>query len=259
MVAAIDVEAGLEEAWQNVVTFVPKLLGFFVILLIGYFIAKAIAKAVDKILERVGFDRWVERGALKSTFDRSQIDPSDIVSKVAFWGLFLLVLQLAFGVWGPNPISDLMHGILAYLPNILVAILILVIAGAIAKAVTDLLTATLSSVSGGQWLARGAGAAILVVGVFAALNQLEIAPEIVNGLFYGLLALIVGAGIIAVGVSGIDTMKTYWQRASTKIESKGREIKQNADPDAARRKLDESLERLEDIPHPPPPPGTDPS
>jgi mechanosensitive ion channel-like protein len=245
MVAAIDVQGGLEEAWVNVATFVPKLLGFFLILLVGYFIAQALAKVLDKSLERVGFDNWVERGALKATFERNKVDPSDILSKVAFWGLFLLVLQLAFGVWGPNPISDLIHGILAYLPNVLVAVIILVIAGAIAKAVTDLLTATLGAVSGGAWLARGAGIAIVVVGVFAALNQLEIAPEIVNGLFYGILAMLVGAGIIAIGVSGIDTMRTYWQRASTTLESKGGEIRQKADPEAARRKVDERLRKME--------------
>ena len=87
-------------------------------------------------------------------------------------------------MFGPNPISDLIEGIVAFLPNIFVAVVILVIASALAKVVTDLLTATLGAVSGGQWIARIAGLAILVIGVFAALNQLQVAPEIVNGLYY---------------------------------------------------------------------------
>lgn len=251
MVAAIDWEGGLEAAWRNVVTFAPKLLGFFLILLIGYFIAKALAKLLDRILERVGFDGWVERGVLETTFRRSKLDPSDIVSKIAFWGLFLVVLQLAFGIWGANPISDLIHGILAYLPNVLVAVIILVIAGAIASVVTDLLTAALSAVSGGQWLARGAGIAILVVGVFAALNQLEIAPEIVNGLFYAMLAIIVGSAIVAVGGGGIRTMQGYWERSSRRLESKGAEVKQNVDTDAVERGVGDLTEDVTQVSTPP--------
>jgi flagellar biosynthesis protein FliQ len=234
MIGAIDLEGGLEAAWENTIAFLPKLLGFFVILLLGFFIAKALASLLDKLLERAGFDRWVERGVLRTTFERSRFDPSDVISMIVFWGLFLVALQLAFGIWGPNPISDLIEGILAYLPNILVAVIIVVIAGAIARAVTDLLTATLSAVSGGRWIARGAGVAVLVIGIFAALNQLQVAPEIVNGLFYAMLAIVVGSAIVAVGGGGIRTMQRYWERWTMRMETTSEEIRTKADPDAGK-------------------------
>ena len=177
---AIDIQGGLSEAWQRIAVFAPKLLGFLVILIIGYFVAKLIAKLVDSLLERVGFDRWVQRGALQTALEKSKFDASDIMATIVFWTTFLLVLQLAFGVFGENPVSDLLAGLIAYLPKVFVAVLILVITAALAKVASDLLQATLGGVSGGRWIARGAGAAILVVGVFAALNQLEIAPEIVK-------------------------------------------------------------------------------
>jgi hypothetical protein len=227
---AIDFEGGLSAAWERVATFVPKLLGFLAIIIIGYFVAKGVAKVVDRLLERVGFDRWVERGTLKETLRKSKFDASDIMSTIAFWGIFLLVLQLAFGVFGANPVSDLIEGLISYLPNVFAAVLILVITAALGKVVTELLSATLGGVSGGGWIARGAGIAILVVGVFAALNQLEIAPEIVNGLFYAILAVIVGSAIVAVGGGGIQTMRQYWERASTGLEDKAGEIKENARP-----------------------------
>jgi hypothetical protein len=255
MLSEIDIEGGLEEAWRNSVAFVPKLLGFLFILLIGYLLAKVIAKVLDGALERVGFDVWVERGALKSTFERSKFEPSDVISEVAFWAMFLVVLQLAFGVWGPNPISDLIHGILAYLPNVLVAIIILVIVGAIARALTDLLEGTLSAVSGGQWMARGAGITVLVVGVFAALNQLQIAPEIVNGLYYAILAIIVGSAIVAIGGGGIRTMQHYWDRTSIAVESRGREIKTQADPAAGKEAVRERVAEEQARAQMPPPPS----
>jgi hypothetical protein len=231
---AIDVEEGLNAAWERIATFVPKLVGFLLILLIGYVVAMLISKAIDAFLERVGFDRWVERGALKETLAKSRFDASDVLSTIAFWTLFLLVLQLAFGVFGPNPVSDLLTGLIAYLPKVFVAVVIVVIAAAVAKVVTELLQATLGGVSGGTWMARAAGVTILVVGVFAALNVLEIAPAIVNGLFYAMLAIIVGSAIVAIGGGGIQTMRRYWERASVKLESTAADVRDNADPDAAR-------------------------
>jgi hypothetical protein len=239
---AIEWEQGLNDAWARIVTFVPKLLGFLAILIIGYFVAKALARIADALLERVGFDRWVERGSLKTALQRSRLDPSDIVGVIVYWTVFLIALQLAFGVFGPNPISDLIQGIIAYLPNVLVAVIILVIAAAIAKVVTEILSATLGAVQGGAWIARGAGLAILVIGVFAALNQLQIAPEIVNGLYYAILAIVVGSAIVAVGGGGIRTMQRYWERTTTNLERTTSEIKQKADPEAGRQAVRETVD-----------------
>ena len=72
MIADVNIQQGLDQAWKNVATFVPKFLGFFLILLIGWFVAKALSKLTNSLLERVGFDTWVERGALKTAFDQGQ-------------------------------------------------------------------------------------------------------------------------------------------------------------------------------------------
>jgi hypothetical protein len=64
----------------------------------------------------------------------------------------------------------------------------------------------------------------LVIGAFAALDQLNIAPAIVTGLFYAILAIIVGSAIVAVGGGGIRTMQRYWERSATKLEEKGSEV-----------------------------------
>jgi mechanosensitive ion channel-like protein len=225
VIGRIDISEGFNNAWQHVATFVPKFVAFLIILVIGYFVAKAIANILDRVLERVGFDRWVERGGLRRMLERSKYEPSDILSKIVFWAGFLFVLQLAFGVFGPNPISDLIHGVISFLPNIFVAILILVIAAALAKAATDLLGSMLASVSGGDWMARGAGIAILAIGFFAALDQLDIAPTIVTGLFYAILAIIVGSAVISIGVGGIPVVRGYLERGASRLESKGSEVR----------------------------------
>jgi hypothetical protein len=148
-------------------------------------------------------------------------------------------LQLAFGVFGPNPISDLLQGLIAYLPNVLVAVVIVVVAAAIAKAVSDLGSSLLSSVSGGQVMAKGAGIAVLVFGAFAALDQLQIAPRIVTGLWYAVLAIVVGSAVVAIGGGGIRTMQRYWERATTKAEERAPELAQQAQPSASASAGDE--------------------
>jgi len=256
MLGAIDFQGGLEDAWSRIATFVPKLLGFLVILIIGYFVAKALAKIAGALLERVGFDGLVERGSLKTAFERSKFDPSDVVGVAVYWAVFLIALQLAFGVFGPNPVSELIQGIIAYLPNVIVAVIILVIVGALAKVVTEVLSAMLGSVQAGGWISRGAGFAILMLGVFAVLDQLKVAPAIVNGLFYAILAVVVGSAVVAIGGGGIKTMQRYWERTSTNLESTASEVKSNADPDAARRAMQDRLEQeraaMSSSPAPPP-------
>lgn len=228
MIAAVKWSDGIQKAWNDIVSFVPKFLGFLIVLLIGYVIAKAISKALSAILERVGFDKAVERGGVKKALAQSKYDASDIVAKLIFYVLFLLVLQMAFGVFGPNPISDLLHSVIGYLPRVIVAVVIIVIASAIGAAVREMIDASLGALSYGKALGTGAGAAILVVGVFAALNELLIAPAIVNGLFYALLAIIVGSLVISIGGGGIIPMRQRWQNVLDKYDEEKPKVQEAA-------------------------------
>jgi hypothetical protein len=160
-----EFKQGVGDAWTNVATFLPKLVGFLLILIIGYFIAKLLARILNRILERVGFDRAVERGGIKRALEKSKYDASDILAKIVFYVGMLFVLQLAFGVFGPNPISDLIKGVIAYLPNVFVAVVIIVIGAAVAAAVKEIVEASLGGLSYGRTLAFAASSAVLVIAV----------------------------------------------------------------------------------------------
>ncbi|MDQ3342134.1 MAG: hypothetical protein M3524_00940 [Actinomycetota bacterium] len=226
--AQVDVGQSVQGAFSSVLEFLPKLVGFLLILLIGYFIAKALAKVLATVLQKVGFDKAVERGGVKKALEKSKYDPSDLLAKVLFYALMLFVLQLAFGVFPANPISDLITAVIAYLPKIFVAIIIIVVAAAIAAAVREIVDASLGGLSYGKMLGNIASAFILAVGVFAALNQLEIAEPIVNGLFYALLAIFAGSAIIAIGGGGIRPMQSKWEQAMNKVEQEAPAIKEQA-------------------------------
>ncbi|MEU4393392.1 hypothetical protein [Kribbella sp. NPDC023855] len=208
----MDIEQGLNDAWSAIATFVPKLIIFLAILVIGWIIAKVVAKLVNTALERVGFDRAVERGGIKQALARSQYDASDIIAKLVYYAILLITLQIGFGVWGPNPVSDLLTDIVAWLPRAAVAIIIVVIAGAIARAVKDLVGNALSGLSYGKTVATIASVFIWALGIIAALNQIGVATTVTTPVLIAVLATV--GGVIVVGAGGglIRPMQQRWER-----------------------------------------------
>jgi Conserved TM helix len=216
--ASVNFGTGVSNAWSNVATFVPKFVVFLIILIIGYLIAKAIAKILSKILTRVGFDRLVERGGIKRALDQSSYDASDILAKIVFYAIMLFVLSTAFGVFGSNPISDYLHAVIAYLPLLFVAIVIVIIAAAIAAGAKSLIENSLGGLSYAKVLANLASGLILAIGVIAALDQLHIAATVVNAVLYAVLAALVGIAIVAIGGGGIKTMAQRWEVAAARYD-----------------------------------------
>jgi hypothetical protein len=183
---------------------------------------------LDRVLERVGFDRLVERGGLRRALEGTKYDASTILARIAFYAAFLFVLQLAFGVFGPNPVSDLIEGLIAFLPRIFVAVVIVVITAFVATGVREIVQASLGGLEYGRILATAAMVLIWVVGLAAALNQIEVAPEVVNGLLYAMLALVVGVGIVAIGGGGIMPMRERWERALGRMEREAPRVRGEA-------------------------------
>src|SRR4051812_39601843 len=118
----INLGTGVEQAWTTFMTFVPRLLLAIVILVIGYFVAKLLSRLLDAVLKRVGFDRLVERGGIKRALARTNYDASSLLGRVVFFAVMLFVLQFAFGVFGPNPISTMLNAVIAFLPNLFSAV-----------------------------------------------------------------------------------------------------------------------------------------
>ncbi|MGX4654316.1 membrane protein [Micromonospora sp. SCSIO 07396] len=216
------------DALRAVMLFLPKAVAFVAILVAGWLIAKAVRRIVDKVLERVHFDRAVERGGIKTALARSRYDASDIVAKLAYYGVLLVTLQLAFGIWGPNPISDLIAGVIAWLPRAFVAIVIVVVAAAIANAVKDIISSALGGLSYGRVLANIASVFILGLGVIAALNQIGVATAVTTPVLVAVLATV--GGILVVGVGGglIRPMQARWESWLTRAEQESRTIASHA-------------------------------
>ena len=233
--------AGLTAAWTSVITFVPKFLAFLFIMLVGYFIARAVGRLVTKALNKMNFEKVVQRSGMGDTMSRAGFSAGDLVGRISYYGLMLLVLQFAFSVFGPNPISDLITRTIAYLPNLFVAVVIAVVAFWVAGAVKDVVSAALGGLGYGRMLANIAAGAIIVIGSFAALTQLGVATPIVLGLFYAMLAIIVGSSIVAIGGGGIAPMRAQWEKALTKVSEEAPKLRLEVENAAQRMQQDNTV------------------
>jgi MFS family permease len=221
--------ASLTAALAEVARFVPQFLLFLVILIVGLLVARAIAKALSRLLAKVGFDRWVERGGVKRALANSNLDASEIVSKIIYYALVLFVLQFAFGVFGPNPVSTLLAAIIAFLPKIVVAIIIVIVAAAIAAALKTLIQGSLGGLSYGRTLANIASIFVIGIGIIAALNQVDIAVTVTTPILIAVLAAIVGVVIVGVGGGLIKPMSARWERYLSRAEDEAPRVKAQAD------------------------------
>nr|AIS85307.1 hypothetical protein VASRM7_69 [Verrucosispora sp. MS100047] len=224
------------ETLRSILLFLPRAVAFVAILVAGWLIAKAVLKLADRLLERVGFDRAVERGGIRRALANSRYDASDIVARLAYYGVLLLTLYLAFGIWGPNPISDLIAGVIAWLPRAFVAIVIVVVAAAIASAVKDIISGALGGLSYGRLLATIASVFILGLGIIAALNQIGIATAVTTPVLIAVLATV--GGILVVGVGGglVRPMQSRWESWLSRAEQETRTITEHARAYSATRR-----------------------
>jgi hypothetical protein len=216
------------EGLANVIDFLPKLLLALVIIIVGIMVAKLLSRGLSALLERVGFDRAIERGGIRRALAGSSLDASDIVAKIVYYTLVLFVLQFAFGVFGPNPVSDLLEGIIAFLPRLIVAIIIIIIAAAIAAGAKTLIGNTLGGLPYGRLLANVASIFILFLGISAALTQIDVAEAVVIPLLITVLAIIAGVIIVGAGGGLIKPMQARWESYLTRAEAEAPRIKAEA-------------------------------
>ncbi|MGC4807243.1 mechanosensitive ion channel family protein [Micromonospora sp. DT233] len=234
-VGQVDVGDALTDMWRSVLLFIPRAIAFVVILVVGWLIAKAVLKIVDTVLERVGFDRAVERGGIRRALERTKYDASDILAKLAYYAVLLFTLQFAFGVWGPNAISDLIRGVVAWLPRAFVAIVIVVIAAAIANAVRDLVSGFLGGLSYGRVLADVTAIFILALGIIAALNQVGIATTVTTPVLVAVLATVAGILIVGLGGGLVRPMQARWEGWLNRASEESRALREHRQAQGAGR------------------------
>lgn len=215
----MDIGQGLTDAWSTVVSTAPMVIGFLVILVLGWIISYFVGKLLGRLLARVGLDRAVDRTPVGEYFRRGKYGASQLIGKIAYYTLVLVTLTLAFNVFGTgNPVSQLLNSVVAWIPHAFVALVIVVVAVALAKMARDLISGALGGLSYGPFLATVAWIFIVALGAIAALNQIGVATTVTQPVLIAVLATV--GGILVVGVGGglIRPMQQRWTGWLTTLE-----------------------------------------
>jgi hypothetical protein len=213
---ALNVGSSITSALSTVANFVPKLVLFVVIMVVGWIVAKVLRGLLARVLARLGFDRVADRGGINRWLGRNTA--SGLVARLVYYAILLFALQLGFGVFGPNPVSNLISGVVNFLPKAFVAIVIVVVAAAIAGAVRDIVVSMMGQLSYGPVVGRIAQVAIIALGIIAALNQIGVATTVTMPVLIAVLATVAGVIIVGVGGGLVMPMRDRWERMLHRAE-----------------------------------------
>jgi hypothetical protein len=188
---------------------IPKVIGFLVILIIGWIVASALAGAVGALLRAVRFNELAQRSGIADFVSKmgAQTDASGVIATIAKWFVRLIVLVVAFDALGLPAVSQVLQQLLLWLPNLVVALVVLVIAGLAAQALGNLVRGATAQAGLGNpdLMATIARVAVMGFAVVVAVNQIGIARELVNTLFMGVVGALALAIGLAFGLGGRDT------------------------------------------------------
>jgi hypothetical protein len=186
--------------------FLPRLAAAIGILMIGFLAAKAVERGTDFALHRIGFDRWMREGGVTEALERAgtTLDPSTVIAKLVFWTVMLLVIIVSANALGITAVSMLFGQLLAYVPHVIAAVIVLVLGILLGEFVKDLVLASAGTLPAAGTLARAGKAAVILLSVFMALDQLDIAENVLLVFFIAVVGAAALAAGIAFGLGGRD-------------------------------------------------------
>jgi Mechanosensitive ion channel, conserved TM helix len=223
-VAAVHIAQSLQRGLNSLIGFIPNLVGCLIILFVGYLIARIVKVVVAKLLVTVGLDRALSHSQAGTYVERMSPDarPSRLVAVVAFWFIFIYAIAAALGALKIPALTNFMANVQNYLPNVIAAILILVIGVAIAGAVGGLVDRLMGDTATGRMARTVAPTLILAIVVFMVLSQLRIASAIVTTTYIALIGMLAVAGALAFGLGGRELAARMMRDAYDSSHHNGR-------------------------------------
>ena len=213
--------ASFRDAFTMILSAIPRILGFIIIVAIGWFVSSLLAKGVTGLLRVIRFDELMQKSGLADFMNKmgTGIDSVGIVAGIVKWIVRVVVLLVAFDALGLPAVSDVMRQLLLWLPNLVVAIFVLFIGGIAARALGNIVRGATAEggFSNPETLSNVARTAVWAFAVVVAINQLGIATNLINTLFTGFVGALAIALGLAFGLGGRDlasrTLENWYDQA----------------------------------------------
>jgi small-conductance mechanosensitive channel len=216
-----EVQDGVRDFINDMANFLPKLVGFIVILVIGYFVAKLISRGAKKVLKKINFDYYVDKSGIGAPLERAGFqDSGKFAGKVIYYLIMLFVLKLAFASLDIVALEEPFNQLIGWIPKALIALVLIVVGGIIANGVRDIIRGITAGQSYQNLVTNVAYSGIWIITTLLAMDQIGIGEDVVNALTNVLLYSIGAIIVIKFGVGGIWAARDrFWPGVYDKISA----------------------------------------
>ncbi len=221
----IDIlEGAFVNLWAQAVVFLPQLIFAIIVFLLGLLVANLLRSAVERVVRLFKIDELVERLEVKDFFRRAgvKLNVAAFLGWIVKWFIIIVALIAAADALQWDQVTVFLTSVVGYIPNVLIAVIILLVGIILANFTQGVLKATLDAakMSSSQFLAGLSRWAIIVFSFMAALVQLGIAEALIQVLFTGFVAMIALAGGLAFGLGGRDYASKILDQLSKDLTSR---------------------------------------
>jgi len=204
----------------RILAYLPVLLGALVILIVGWIVAKAIRRLVDWLLKTLRFDVLADKAGISEILKKGNLEISarELVSNIVYWLIIIMVLVMTVDALGLPKSSDILSSLFAYIPKVIAALLVLIVAMFLASFVSGIVrtAAGNAKLPKPEMLAAISRWAIIIFAITISLEQLGIAPLLVTATFNIVLGGIVFALALAFGLGGKDAAAKFLEELRKK-------------------------------------------
>lgn len=211
----------LFSTWESFVAFLPKMVGSLVVFLIGWFVSVGFGKLVSEVLKKLKFDKIFERAGWKEALEKAEVKvrPSEFMGGICKWILVIVFLLASVEILGFVQLANFVSNIVTWLPNLIVAVIIFVVAVILTDIIEKLIKASVKKMDIGYagFLGTSAKFAIYIFALLAMLSQLGITPAIVQTLVTGFVGMVSIAFGLAFGLGGKDAASDLIEELKKKL------------------------------------------
>jgi hypothetical protein len=247
VLADIDISRSLQRTLDQLFGFLPELVGALVILLIGYLIARLVGALVTRASEQAGLDQTLMSGRSGAWVEKVTRQPSRLLGRVAYWVLLLGTVAVAVSALGIESLTNFMAVVFGYVPNLVAALLIFLVAGAVAAGVGALVARTMGDTPTGKVVGTVVPGIVMAIAVFMILNQLKVAAEIVTITYAALIGSFALAAALAFGLGGREVAADMLRGAYIKGQQQREQVRQDVrvGKERAREDIERAREAVE--------------
>ena len=218
------IQSSFTDLWATVAQYVPSIVAALVIFVIGWIVGIVLYRAVVQVVKVLRVDDALKAAGLNDAAKEAGInlDVGRFLGTLVKWFVVIVFLVAALDVLGLSRVTIfLQQVVLLYLPQVIGAALILILAAVVAEVVKNLVAG--SARAAGAHTANLAGTvakwAVWVVAVLTALTQLNVAPEFLQTLFTGLVVALALAFGLSFGLGGKEAAARTIERVRAEIAS----------------------------------------